>query len=173
MLFLPWMLFTAKTERDMRLAIDRHPAFSTPEFPFKFAPTMKWDPLGFMGQGRQAGFWDWTPERLVLADGGRAYFSETEDAITSLVGAGRREVAGIDGYQDRDGRREVRFQYRWTELTPPAQALLSKPPVPGRKYDGRAIMVKEGRDWRVEELSTPDFDIIMRLLKDTGEGVLR
>jgi len=171
--FLPWIFLTGWSEREVRTAIESHDPFRLPEFPVKFSRTMKFDPVGFMGRGIQAGFWKWTPEGLVLADKGRAYFSETPEHIAAIVGAGRRVITTLQGYQDREGKRDVRFRYRWTEVTPPAQSLLSTPPDPNEEYDGRAVLAKQDGRWRVELLETPDFDRPMALLRDTAQGILR
>lgn len=172
-LFLPWVLLTGKSERDSRRAIESYDPFSLPAFPIRFSKTMKFDPLGFLGQGMHAGFWQWTPNGMVLADGGRPYFAESADSISSIVGAGKRAITSLQGYQDRDGKRELRFRYRWTEVTPPARSLLSKPPDPNEEYDGKALLARTSGVWRVEKLETPDFDIPMKLLLDTTAGVQR
>lgn len=173
LIFLPWVVLTGKSERDARRAIETYDPFALPAFPFQFSRTMKFDPLGFLGQGIRAGFWRWTPSSMALAEGGRPYFSETPEEISAIVGAGRREISRIEGFQDREGRREVRFRYRWIEVTPPARALLSTPPRTGEEYDGRAVLVKRDDRWQVELLGTPDFDRPMALLKDTTQGILR
>src|SRR5262245_43179981 len=145
--FLPWIILTGKNERDARRAIESYEPFSIPSFPFKFSRKIKYDPLGFMGQGRRVGFWEWTPEGLVLAEKGRPYFTETGDEITAVVGAGRRVVTSLKGFKDENGRREVNFRYRWTEITEPASILLSKPPHRDAEYDGRAVLAKRDGQW--------------------------
>ena len=173
LIFLPWVLLTSKSEREIRQAIESFEPFRLPEFPLRFSRTIEYDPLGFLGRGVQAGFWEWTPEGMVLAEKGRAYFSQTRGGIASVVGAGRRVVSKLEGFQDREGRREVRFRYRWTEVTSPAQALLSISPVPNEEYEGRAVLVKRAGLWRVEVLETPDFDHPLALLMDTSLGIRR
>ena len=173
LIFLPWVLLTWRSEREIRRAIESFEPFRLPEFPLRFSRTIDYDPLGFLGRGVQAGFWKWTPEGMVLAERGRAYFAETRGEIASVVGAGRRVVSKLEGFQDREGRREVRFRYRWTEVTSPAQVLLSKSPVPNEDYEGRAILVKHEGRWQVEVLETPDFDHPIGLLKDTSRGIRR
>ena len=173
LIFLPWVLLTGKSEREIRRTIETFEPFQLPEFPLQFSRTMEYDSLGFLGRGVRAGFWKWTPEGMVLAEKGRAYFTQTPSEISTVVGAGRRVISKLQGFQDREGRREVRFRYRWTKVTPPAQALLSIPPVPNEEYEGRAVLVKHSGHWRVELLETPDFDQPMALLKDTSQGVRR
>ena len=173
LIFLPWVLLTWRSEREIRGAIESFEPFRLPEFPLQFSRTMKYDPLGFLGQGVQAGFWEWTPEGMALAEKGRAYFAETPTEIASVVSAGRRVISKLEGFQDREGRREVRFRYRWTEVTPPAQALLSIAPMPNEDYKGHAVLVKHDGRWRVELLETPDFDHPIARLMDISRGILR
>lgn len=176
-LFLPWVLLTGKSERDIRRTLEGYEQFSRPSFEIKFSPVfsprLQWDPLGFMGQGAQAGFWKWTPDRLELTEQGRQYFSDNSSEIASLVGAGHRRVSGIHGFKDAGNRRQVDFQYQWTEITPPAKALLSRAPQLGAQYEGHAVLVNEAGNWRVERLETPAWDRPLALLKDTVAGVKR
>jgi len=121
LVFLPWMLLTVKAEHDVRQAIKSYDPFTLPEFRIRVSKTMKYDPLGVLGRGAQAGFWQWTPAGMVLAAAGRPHFSETPEAIACIVGAGRRAVTKIERYQDREGKREVRFLTAgWKSLRPPA-----------------------------------------------------
>ena len=173
LVFLPWMLLTVKAEHDARQAIESYDPFTLPEFRIRVSKTMKYDPLGVLGRGAQAGFWQWTPAGMVLVAAGRPYFSETPEAIACIVGAGRRAVAKIERNQDREGKREVRFLYRWVEITPPARALLSSAPDPGREYEGRALLVKQNGQWRVQWMDTPHFDKPMALLKDEAAEIQR
>lgn len=170
-LFVPWVIMTGKSERGTRRAIDNYQPFSLPAFDVRFSKTIKFDPLGFMGTGIQAGLWEWTPNGITLAEKGRAYFGETPEAITSVVGAGHRVISSFDGFQDRDGKRDVRFHWRWVEITPPAELLLSRKPRLNEDYEGHAILLPGSGGWRVEKLDTPDFDIPMALLRDTAAGV--
>lgn len=172
-IFLPWMLFTVKAEHDARQAIENYDPFTLPDFRIKISKTMTWDSLGVLGRGNQAGFWQWTPTGIVLVDKGRPYFSDTPETIVCLVGAGRRQVTKIERYKDAGGKRDVRFLYRWTEVTPPARALLSSPPDPDRDYDGHAILVKANNQWQVEWMETPHFDKPMALLKDEVQQIKR
>ena len=123
LIFLPWVLLTGKSEREIRRTIETFEPFQLPEFPLQFSRTMEYDSLGFLGRGVRAGFWKWTPEGMVLAEKGRAYFTQTPSEISTVVGAGRRVISKLQGFQDREGRREVRFRYRWTKVTPPAPSL--------------------------------------------------
>lgn len=172
-IFLPWVLLTGKSERDARRALETYDPFALPPFPLNFSKTIQFDPLGFLGKGMQAGFWQWTETGMVLAEKGRAYFTETPDQIMSVAGAGRRSITSLQGYQDRNGKRELRFRYRWAAITPPASQLLSRPPRLDFEYDGRAILTKQNGGWRVERLETPDFDKMLALLLDTAQGTQR
>ena len=171
--FLPWVLLTGKSERDARLAIESVAGFRSPDFPVRFRKEMKWDSLGLLGRGAKAGFWKWTPEGMELVDAGRAYFTDTEEAISSIVGAGRREVADIEEFKDQDGRREVLFLWRWVEITPPAAALLSDPPQAGRVYPGRAVLIEQDGGWKAELVETPHFDKPLALLMDESREIRR
>lgn len=170
-LFIPWVILTGKSERDTRRAIVNYQPFSQPAFDIRFSKTIKFDPLGFMGTGIEAGWWEWTPNGMALAEKGRAYFADTPEAITSLVGSGRRVISSFDGFQDRGGKRDVRFHWRWAEITPPAQLLLSRKPQINEDYEGHAVLSAGPDGWRVEKLETPDFDIPMALLRDTVAGI--
>lgn len=173
LVFLPWMLVCLKAAHDARRAIESYDPFALPDFRIRVSKTMKYDPLGVLGRGARAGFWQWTPEGIVLAAAGRPYFSETPEAIACIVGAGRRAVTEIERYNDREGKREVRFHYRWVQITPPARALLSSAPDPGREYEGRALLVKQNDQWRVQWMDTPHFDKPMALLKDEAAEIQR
>jgi len=172
-IFVPWVLLTGKSERDARRAIEGYQPFRSPTFPVKFSRAIKYDSLGFLGRGSQAGFWQWTPEGMVLLEKGRPYFSETPQTISCNVGAGQRVVSKIESHRDAGGKREVRFIYYWEEVTPPAAALLSTPPEPGRQYDGRAVLVRQAGTWVVEFLETPHLDKPMALLVDESREIRR
>jgi len=173
LVFLPWMLLTVTAEHDVSQAIKSYDPFTLPEFRIRVSKTMKYDSLGVLGRGARAGFWQWTPAGIELAAAGRPYFSETPEGIVCIVGAGRRAVTKIERYQDREGKREVRFLYRWVEITPPARALLSSAPDPDREYEGRALLVKQNGQWRVQWMDTPHFDKPMALLKDEAAEIQR
>lgn len=170
---LPWVLLTLKNERDIRRAIEAYEPFSLPEFPIRFSRTIKFDSLGFLGNGMRAGFWKWTPGGMELAEGGRAYFADSGGQFVSLVGAGKRRVKDVENFRDVDDRREVKFQWEWTEITPPAKELLSVQPKTATEYEGRAVLTKQSGTWRVEKLETPDFDRPLALLKDTAGEIRR
>jgi hypothetical protein len=170
-LFIPWVIMTGRAERETRRTIESYEPFAAPAFPMSFSKTAPFDPLGFMGNGITAGFWKWTPQGLELTDMGRNYFSDTPQQISAVVGAGRRAISSFGGYQDKEGKRDVRFHWRWTEVTPPAQVLLSRPPKMSEDYDGHAVLVRKDGQWHVDKLETPDFDAPMTLLRETAAGI--
>lgn len=171
-LFVPWVIMTGRSERETRRAIEMYEPFATPSFPVSFSKTIRFDPLGFLGTGITAGFWEWTPQGIALSDKGRPYFADTPDKITAIVGAGRRSISSFDGFQDRDGKRDVRFHWQWTEITVPAQTFLARQPKLGESYEGHAILSRKDGAWAVEKLDTPDFDIPMAQLRDNALGVI-
>ncbi len=169
--FLPWVLLTSKQERDIRQAINTYEPFAIPELPLRFSRTIPFDSLGFTGKGLSAGLWTWSEKGLQLADAGRKYFAEDDREIWAITGAGKREVAAVEGYRDDGNRRHVDFTYRWTELTPPGQRLVPYGPQLGKEYDGNAWLVKTGGEWKVEKLATPDWDKMIAVLQDNAAGV--
>ena len=48
LIFLPWVLLTWRSEREIRGAIESFEPFRLPEFPLQFSRTIKYDPLGFL-----------------------------------------------------------------------------------------------------------------------------
>ena len=169
-LFLPGVLLTGKQERDIRQAINTHEPFAIPELPLRFAKNIPFDSLAFTGKGLAAGLWTWSEKSLELTDAGRKYFADDTREIWAIASAGKREVANLEGYRDEGNRRHVDFTYRWTELTPPGERLVPRGPQLGREYDANAKLVKDGDSWKVEQLSTPDWDKMIAILKDEAAG---
>jgi hypothetical protein len=173
-LFVPWLIMTGSAERQTRRAIENYQPFAAPEFPFSFSKTIKFDALGFLGTGMNAGLWEWTPQGMKLTDKGRTWFSDTPEKISATMIAGRRVISAFNGYSDHlDGTREARFHWRWTEISGPAETFLSRQPKSGEEYEGRAILARQNGQWVVQKLETPDFDIPMAQLRDNGAGVAR
>ena len=159
---LPWLLLTGKSEREIRQAIESFEPFRVPEFPLRFSRTIEYDPLGFLGRGVQAGFWKWTPEGMVLEEKGRAYFAETRGEIASVVGTGRRVISNLEGFQDREGRRDVRFRYHWTEVTSLHRPCFPNPPcrmknTRGAPYWSNAPACGASKCWRLLTSTTPSL----------------
>ncbi len=165
--------YLAVRDRGFRVAIDSHAAFAQPALPLEFSRTMDYDPLSFLGRGRQAGLWDWTPEGLVLTETGRGFFETSGDRFVSRTSAGQRKVTRLSSIDDRDGRREISFFYEWTEITPPAAALLFPAPRTGTEYLGRAILEQQEGDWMVSSFEARDFEEPLARLQDIAAGVQR
>jgi len=165
--------YLAIRDRGLTSSIDSHPAFAQPALPLEFSRKMEFDPLSFLGRGQEAGLWEWTPEGLVLTEEGKSYFDQTGDQFISRASAGKRRVTRLSSISTRDGRREISFFYEWTEVTPPASALLFPAPRTGTEYLGRAVLEQEQGDWKVISFETQDFDEPLSRLQDIAAGVLR
>jgi hypothetical protein len=165
--------YLAIRDRGLTSSIDSHAAFAQPPLPLEFSRKKDFDPLSFLGRGQQAGLWDWTPEGLELTADGKNYFDQTGDQFVSRASAGQRKVARLSNISTRDGRREISFFYVWTEVTPPASALLFPAPQTGKEYLGRAVLEQDQGDWKVASFETQDFDEPLGRLQDIAAGVLR
>ena len=165
--------YLAIRDQGLRSSIDSHAAFAQPDLPLEFSRKKDFDPLSFLGRGQQAGLWDWTPEGLELTADGKNYFDQTGDQFVSRASAGQRKVARLSNISTRDGRREISFFYEWTEVTPPASALLFPAPRTGTEYLGRAVLEQEQGDWKVTSFETQDFDEPLSRLQDIAAGVRR
>ena len=170
LLFLPPVTITLVREREARLSLELHTPFAAPSFDLSFPKTVPYDPLSFVGRGRQAGFWEWSPEGLTLAEKGRRFLTDSPSSISGSVVAGRRKVRSIGSVADRAGRREVKFTYVWSEISEPAAALLDRPPARGVEYEGHALLSKEAGVWRMKTLDTPDYDKTLSRLLDEVQG---
>ena len=172
-IFLVVQGYLSVRDRGVTAAIDGHEPFATPAFPLQFSRKLAYDPLSFLGRGRQEGFWNWTPEGLVLTEEGKKFFEPSGDQFSSRAPAGQRKVRRLSNIVARDGRREISFFYEWTEIAPPAAALLYPPPQPGEEYLGRAVLEQDAGGWRVTSLQTRDFDGSLAHLQDIAAGVRR
>lgn len=172
-IFLLVQGYLSLRDRGVTAAIDQHEPFATPAFPLQFSRKMAYDPLSFLGRGRQAGLWNWTPDGLVLTEEGEKFFEQSEEQFISRAPAGQRKVRRLSNIVARDGRREISFFYEWTEIAPPAAALLYPSPQPGEEYLGRAVLVQDEGAWRVTSLQTRDFDESLARLHDIAAGVRR
>jgi len=173
LVFLPPVTFTLLRERESRLALELYEPFSRPSFDLSFPKTTAYDPLSFVGRGRQAGFWEWSPEGLTLTEKGRRFFADTPTSISGSVTAGRRRVTSIGTVEDRGGNREVKFLYVWMEVSEPAAVLLDHAPTAGAGYEGRAVLAKESGVWRAKSLNLPEYDKPLARLLDESQGVKR
>lgn len=168
---LPYIILVSMRDREARLALELHQPFIKPHFDLTFSKTIPYDPLSFVGRGARVRYWEWTPEGLKLAEGGRRYFTDQPTSIFGNIVAGQRQVKKITRLSDRSGDREVRFTYRWVEVTEPAKLLLHDPPKTEGEYEGRALLRKEGGSWRVKYLLTPDYDKPVAALRDEAQGI--
>ena len=157
-------------------ALDTSPAFATPDFPLEFSRKIQYDPLTFVGRGARAGFWNWTQEGLELTLEGAKYFRMEGDMIVSQVQAGRRKVSRFRNKEMRDGRAlryTIDFFYEWTEILPPAVALLYPPPKMNQEYLGRAIFYQGPNGLEVTSLEMRDFEEPLAHLQSIASGVLQ
>jgi len=159
-------------DRGVMAAIDAHEPFAAPALPIQFSRKMEYDPLSFLGRGRQAGLWNWTPEGLSLTEEGKKFFEQSGEQFLSRAPAGRRRVTRLRDIGESGGRREVFFFYQWTEVAPPA-ALLYPAPQAGTEYLGRAALEQADGAWRVTSFQTLDFDEPLARLQDIAAGVRR
>ncbi len=174
-IFLPWWGITAAREHSARLAIELHTPFLKPFLDVRFSKKIQYDPQTFIGRGRETGYWIWSPEGLELGSKGRQFFADTGDgeSIAGAITAGKRQLDSVNSVQDRNGGREVLFNYSWTEISEPIAKLLNAPPKKGVAYRGKAMLVEENSVWKVQSMSLPDFDEPMAILQKQAAGALR
>jgi len=158
-------------DRGLQAAIEGYEPFASPTFDLQFSRKLPFDPLSFLGRGVQSGLWQWTPEGLILTDEGRKFFEQSGDQFISRASAGRRKVQRMPSIRSPRGGREIEFFYEWTEISPPAVALLYPPPRTGEEYLGRATLAREQGAWKVTSLVTRDFDETLSHLQDIASGV--
>ena len=170
-IFLLFQGYESWRDRGLVAAIEGYEPFASPAFDLQFSRKLPYDPLSFVGRGRQAGLWQWTPEGLVLTAEGRKFFEQSSDQFISRAPAGRRKLTRMPGIRSRDGQREIEFFYEWTEISAPAAALLFPPPRTGEEYLGRATLGQEQGAWKVTSLQTRDFDETLSHLRDIATGV--
>jgi hypothetical protein len=154
-------------------ALNNSPAFASPEFPLEFSSRIQYDPLTFVGRGARAGFWDWTPEGLVLTTEGSRYFRIEGSRIISHAVAGRRRFSRFRERATQGPTERISFFYVWEELSPPTVALLFPPPQLGDEYLASAVLVRSGEQWEMSALETPDYDKPLQQLQSIASGVLR
>src|SRR5438445_4488633 len=116
-IFIPWWALTAARDRSARLAIELHTPFVKPFLDVRFSKKIPYDPQSFIGRGREAGYWEWSPEGLTSTSKGRLYFEDAGDSISGAVAAGKREIRSIESVQDRNGGRQERFHYDRTNMS--------------------------------------------------------
>jgi hypothetical protein len=164
--------YLAWRDRAVDSALENDPTFSAPAFDLSFSKKIPYDPLAFTGRGAQAGLWRWSQDGLILTDEGRKYFEESGEMFVSHTPAGKRRIKRIrTNTGTRDGDRRVEFIYEWTEVSPPATALLVHPPLLKEDYPGEAVLTHERGYWTVKSLRTLDFEEPMTHLKEIASGV--
>jgi len=172
-LFLLSQAYFSWRDSFLSAALNNSPAFAAPEFPLEFSSKIQYDPLTFVGRGARAGFWDWTPEGLVLTPAGSRYFRMEGERIISQAVAGRRRFSRLRERTTQGASERVSFFYQWEELSPPTVALLYPPPILGDEYLASAVLVPSGEGWEVTALETRDFDEPLEHLQSIASGVLR
>jgi hypothetical protein len=161
--FLPWWIMTASRESSSQDAIESDPKFAKPKVNVKFSKTIQWDGQSFLGRGRTAGFWDWTPKGVVLTPKGQNLFEDDQTSISGDLVVGARKLTTIKSVQPRGAEREVLFLFVWTELTDMTK-LLNASPVIGKEYQAVATLAETGGVWKMKSLSTPDFTTSLLVL---------
>lgn len=153
---LPWLAVVYSRERNSREVIEMYPEFAQPRVQIHFRKDIRWDPMSFLGRGRDLGVWDWSEKGVILTPKGQNMFGDTGKQITGDMVVGKREISTIKSVQPANGKREVLFLYVWTDLTDAAK-LMSQAPVKGREYQAVATLSEKGGSWEVTSLSAPDY----------------
>ena len=161
--FVPWWAVVYSRESSSQEVLETATAFAKPRVKIKFSKTIQWDPQSFLGRGRKAGFWDWSPKGVVLTPKGQNLFVDDESDISGELVAGERKITTIKSVQPRGAEREVLFLFSWTELTDMTK-LLNAPPVIGKEYQAVARLAEEGGVWKLKSLSTPEFSTSLDVL---------
>ena len=155
-------------------ALESHAPFATPEFELEFSRHLPYDPLSFIGRGARAGLWEWSPEGLNLTEEGSTFFQKSGERFVSQAVAGQRRISRFRTNREvREGERHIDFLYEWVEVSLPAAALVVPPPREEETYLGRAVLVREGGQWKVASLQTLDFEEPMAHLQEIATGELK
>jgi hypothetical protein len=171
--FVPWWVVVLARERNARQSIELFTPFTQPVLDLRFSKKITYDPLSFVGRGRVAGFWEWSPDGLILTPKGANIFTDFGDDIGGKLIAGKRRVDSIRSVQTHGTVREVRFRYVWAEITEPTAKLLNKPPKSGEDYEATATQSLEGGVWKTTTVKTEDFEKAVDLLMRQATGALR
>jgi hypothetical protein len=167
-------IYLAWRDRAAQAALEDFPPFTTPAFDLAFSKKIPYDPLSFVGKGAQTGYWQWSPDGLILTEQGRKFFEESGEMFVSKAPAGKRRLQRIRINQGtKDGDRQLDFIYQWVEVSPVAAVLLVHPPLLNEEYPGQAILTRQGGSWKVKSLRTQDFEDSMGHLKAAASGVLK
>ncbi len=184
-LFLLLQSFLGRRDDAVEQAMNAHEPFAAPAFDIQFNDNVSYDPRSFVGRGRRSSLWDWSQQDGVTLTTLGANFFATQDSgqnsgqdtgqdttIVSTAGAGRRRLVRIRAQYEGENRREIEFDYEWTEISPPAAALLSPAPRLGESYYGRAVVIQDQNDWSVDSFETLDFDESLDKLRTIASGQL-
>ena len=161
--FLPWWALVYSRERVGKEALEVDTQFVQPTMKIRFSKDIRWDPQSFLGRGKDAGFWDWSPKGIVLTPKGQNIFGDTGKEITGNLRVGKREVSTIKSVQPVGDTREVRFLYTWTDFTDAAK-LFSTPPQKEKEYEALAVLSNKGDGWEVTSLTTPEYTRVLDIL---------
>ena len=161
--FLPWWAITYSRERASQQAIEVYTQFTNPRMQMRFPKDIHWDPQSFLGRGKDAGFWDWSPKGVALTPKGENIFGDNGKEITGDLIVGTREISTIKSVQPHGDTREVLFLYTWTDFTDAAK-LFNHAPQKGKEYQAVAQLSEKGGAWEVTSIAAPDYDGIMAIL---------
>lgn len=171
--FIPWWLYTSYGERRARTTIELHTPFTRPIFEVRFSKRIYYDPQTFVGRGRKAGYWEWSPEGLILTAKGAEYFRDAGEDYATASPIGRRAITSVQSVQTTAAGLAVTFKYTWTEVAEPAITLLPTAPSQGAEYEGKATLAEEGGVWKVKSLSAPDLEKPMAIVLHQATGARR
>jgi hypothetical protein len=171
--FIPWWLYTSHGERRARETIELHTPFSRPMFEMRFSKKIYYDPQTFVGRGRKAGYWEWSPDGLALTEKGAQYFRDTGEEYATSSPIGRRAITSVRAVQKTPDGLAVTFKYTWTEVAEPAITLLPTAPRQGQEYEGTAALAEEGGVWKLKTFSTPDLEKPLAIVLYQATGARR
>jgi len=171
--FVPWWLYTSYGERRARTTIELHTPFTRPILEMRFSKRIYYDPQTFVGRGRKAGYWEWTPEALKLTEKGALYFRDSGEDFATAAPIGRRAITSIHSVQKAPPGLVVTFKYTWTEVAEPAITLLPTAPRQDAEYEGTATLAEEGGVWKVKDLKTPDLEKPLAIVMHQATGARR
>jgi hypothetical protein len=172
-LLLLLLSFLGRRDDAFEQAMNAYEPFATPAFDIQFNKDVLYDPRSFVGRGRRSSLWEWSQQDgVTLTRLGANFFTSQDTTIVSTNGAGRRRLVRILAEYEGETRREIEFDYEWTEISPPAAALLSPAPRLGESYYGRAVVIEDQNGWSVDSFETRDFDESLDKLRSIASGQL-
>ena len=93
-----------------------------------------------------------------LTTDGQKWFSVVGNQMVATFRAGSREVTDVTELEQTFPSRRIRFRYVWHDFHPGAAVLGAAMPEAGKQYEGEALFLYEGDQWRVMHWSTPEYD---------------